>query len=114
MGRTEKDYQTLIIETMDNIRDISSKHDTLNDIEAHNKVVNAVDFLETILLPYDNPLKPYNPTITGDDKQDIHNKLRELIRIAKGAGVITSAKEKQDEEDEEFSIDDTDEIIEAG
>ena len=109
MGRTEKDFQGLVISTMDDIRSISSSNDITTNVEARNKYINTVNFLEDIISPYfnDNIANPFNPNLTGDEDTDIHIRLREIMRVAKDAGVITPLSVIEDLEESEFYIDDS-------
>lgn len=108
MGRIERDFQGLLIETMHNIREIYSKKNTIDSLEDKNQLIQTVNYLEDILTPYFNQSDKtrYDPGILETDNEDIiiHKKLRTLMRVAQGAGVINPLRVT--ESDDEISFDD--------
>lgn len=97
MGRVEKDFQALVITTMNDIRNICATHDVVNDIDARNRLLTSVNFLEDIISPYFND---YHPVDTGDPLTDIHVRIRKIMNEARKAYVITPRTISIDLEDE--------------
>ena len=84
MARRDRDFRNLLVDTIDGIRTIYATKDIVNDIDAHNQLVEAVNFLEDILTPYMNKseITRYSPRQDGDEYQNIHYRIRNMTTIA--------------------------------
>lgn len=105
MGRVEKDYRILLIDTMQSIREHSTVTGSslVNDRHARNNYIELIntleDFMWPILLEHD-----YKQPEGDDEIETGHLRLREIIRIARDTGIITPREIYEDLSD--FSIDD--------
>lgn len=107
MARRDRDYRTLLVDTLDSIRQLYASNDVNSDIEARNKVIHTVNFLEDVLYPYMNHDKytQYTPPTSGDVHKDLHYRIRELVRIAREVALMPP--EEVIEDASEFTLPDT-------
>jgi hypothetical protein len=97
MARTDRDFREILVTNLISINNVLCNYDVVNDIEARNKFIQSVFFLEDLMFPYINQNKKtqYAPQLTGDIVTEAHIRLRELIRIAKTVG-LTPPKVMED------------------
>ena len=98
MGRTERDFRTLLTDTLVEIKNVYSTVDIRNNLEGRNRIIQLVTFLEDLLSPYMNKRigTEYNPTITDDEIVNTHYRLRNLMKVAQKSDLITPERITED------------------
>jgi hypothetical protein len=104
MTKADRDYRSLLIDTLTSIKDITAQNDVANDMSAMNKLVSTITFLEDILDPYKDmgEATKYNPVTTGDKYIDVHHRLRALMKIGKAVALLPPRRFVED--GEEFQL----------
>ena len=90
MGRVEEGYRDLLLETMKDWKDtVNVEGSSLqNSLDAQNNFINLVNTLETFMWPKLIQYK-YDPQPDKDWFKEGHNKMREMMRVAADADLIT-------------------------
>lgn len=102
--RRDRDFRMLLVDTLQGIRKIYETRDVDNDPEAYNQLVNSVSFLEDLLIPYTYKIE-YKPEQTGETLQDVHERIRGLMFVARDVALMPP--EEIVEDADEFTIPDT-------
>jgi hypothetical protein len=98
MGRTERDFRTLLVDTLTSIKDLYSSVDARNNVEGQNKIIQLTTFLEDLLSPYMNKRigTEYEPKNTEDELDNVHYRIRNLMKVAQKSNLITPERITED------------------
>lgn len=90
MAKVDRDFREVVVNNLLSINKILSEHDVENDIDAMNKLIHTVTFLEDLIYPYTNQGKPtmYNPKDGDNILQAAHYRIRECVKVAKAVALM--------------------------
>jgi len=87
LGKIEREHEDLLLNSLAGLVKLHQNNDIYSDKTALNKVNAGVMMLETLLYPYFE--KDYHPRQDGNEIENLHYRLRNLLMIAKKQNLVT-------------------------